>query len=121
MAYTTFKSTEVRPNFLESEIGLILKTVQVDSTGIDTDEYGYKTVKGGTIYPSNDASATGIIFEDTDVTHGERATSAIVAGRIYTNRLHTTPSEEAKTALASLGIIFIDSVPVTTRPSDDEE
>ena len=115
MAYTTFKSTEVRPNFLESEIGLVLKTVQVDDTGIEKDEYGYKTVKGGTVYPSNDANAIGIIFEDIDVTHGTRAASIITAGRIYKNRLHTTPASAAITTLNNSGIVFVDVEPATSR------
>ena len=62
MAYINRKATEKRPNFIASEVGLVLKTVQVNDTGITADEYGYKTVKGGTIYPSDDASAKGIIF-----------------------------------------------------------
>ena len=115
MAYIRVNSTEKRPNFLASETGLVLKTVQVDDTGITADEYGYKTVKGGTIYPSNDAKAKGIIFENVDVTHGERAASLIVGGRIYGSRLHTAPAAAAKTALAARGIIFDDDEPVASR------
>lgn len=114
MAYTTVKSTEVRPNFLASEIGLVTKTVQVDDTGITADEYGYKTVKGGTIYPTNNGSAQGIIYEDIDVTHGEKAASMIVGGRIYAECLHTAPAAAAKTALTAKGIIF-DTAPDTAR------
>ena len=87
----------------------------MDDTGISADEYGYKTVKGGTIYPSNDAKAKGIIFENVDVTHGERAASLIVGGRIYGSRLHTAPQSAAKTALAARGIIFDDDEPITSR------
>lgn len=39
MAYIRVNSTEKRPNFLASETGLVLKTVQVDDTGISADEY----------------------------------------------------------------------------------
>lgn len=115
MAYINRKATEKRPNFIASEVGLVLKTVQVNDTGITADEYGYKTVKGGTIYPSDDASAKGIIFENVDVTHGERAASLIVGGRIYTDRLHTAPSSAAKTALAAKGIVFDDDEPAIYR------
>ena len=57
MAYINRKATEKRPTFIASEVGLVLKTVQVNDTGITADEYGYKPVKGGTVYPSDDASA----------------------------------------------------------------
>lgn len=115
MAYIETKTTEVRPNFLASEVGLVLKTVQVDDTGITADEYGNKTVKAGTVYPSNDANALGIIFEDADVTRGEHAASLIVGGRIFAGCLHTAPETAAKTALAAKGIIFVDAAPEVYR------
>ena len=40
MAYINRKATEKRPNFIASEVGLVLKTVQVNDTGITADEYG---------------------------------------------------------------------------------
>lgn len=115
MAYTSKKTTEVLPCFLASEVGLVLKTEQVDDAGITADEYGYKTVKGGTIYPSNDANAKGVIFEDVDVTNGERAASLMVGGRIYAGRLQESPAAAAKTALAAKGIIFEDAAPEVYR------
>lgn len=60
-----------RPNFLESEVGLVLKTYQIPNTMGVADEYGNKIVAAGTVYPSNDASAVGIVFTDVDVTHGD--------------------------------------------------
>ena len=106
MAYTTTKSTTTTPNILASAVGLVTKTVQVDSTGIVADEYGYKTVKAGTIYPANDSTAQGIIFENVDVTHYEHTASLIVAGRIIEDRLPEELTEEAKTALNASGIVF---------------
>lgn len=119
MAYTTLTKAEVTPNFLESEVGLVLKTAQVDDTGIEADEYGYKTVRGGTIYPSNDTNAEGIIYADTDVTHGERAASIITGGRIYKSKLLEAPETAAETALKALGIVFVDA-PVVSRVIVDE-
>lgn len=120
MAYTTLTRAEMTPNFLESEVGLVLKTMQVDDTGIEPDEYGYKTVKGGTIYPSNDTNAKGIVYADTDVTHGEKAASVITGGRIYKSKLHTAPETAAETALKALGIVFVDSQPAVSRIMIDE-
>ena len=120
MAYTTLAKAEMTPNFIESEVGLVLKTAQVDDTGIETDEYGYKTVKAGTIYPSNDANAIGIVYADTDVTHGAKAASVITGGRVYKGKLHTAPESAAETALEALGIVFVDEQPAVSRIIVDE-
>lgn len=124
MAMTVIKQSTTTPNFLDSEVGLVLKTVQVDDTGITADEYGYKTIVGGTIYPANDDTATGIIFEDVDVTtgtdNGTRPASLITGGRILANRLPETIAAAAKTALAALGIVFVD-MPETTRDDTTDD
>lgn len=106
MAYTTYKSTSSTPNFLASEVGLITKTVQVDGTGISEDGNGYKTVKAGTIYPANNGTAKGIIFQDVDVTHYEHAAPLMVAGRVYKNKLGVELETAAETALKASGIVF---------------
>lgn len=100
-------TTEEKINFLDSEVGLVLKTAQIDNTGVEADKYGYKIVKAGTIYPSDDSSAKGIVFDDVDVTYGEKAGSILVAGRVIKDRL--TISSEAAAALSKLGIVFCDS------------
>lgn len=121
MAYTTLKTSNAIPNFLASEIGLITKTVQVDATGITADTEGKKIIKAGTIYPSNNTNAKGIIFEDVDVTNGERAAAVIVAGRILKEKLPTAPQTAAETALKASGIVF-DTEPTVyraeTKPKD---
>lgn len=125
MALTTIKRTETRPNFLESEVGLVLKTAQVDNANIEVDEYGYKTVKGGTPYPANDSTAKGLIFEDVDVTvgsdNGVRPASLMVAGRVLENRLHTPLSSAAKTALTALGFVFVDEPVIMREPIEPKE
>lgn len=115
MAYITTEAATVPRNFLASEVGLTLKTVQVDDTGITADEYGYKTVEAGTIYPSNDKNAKGIVFENADVTHYEHAASIIVAGRIIKSNLPVTPTAAAITALEASGIVFEDAEPGAVR------
>lgn len=51
-----------RPNFLESEVGLVLKTYQIPASMGVADEYGNKIVAAGTVFPSNDGSAAGIVL-----------------------------------------------------------
>ena len=117
MAYTKTISTTATPNFLESEVGLVLKTRQVDNVGIDADDFGNKTVVAGTIYPTNDGNAEGIIFEDVDVTNGEHAAPVLVAGRVLASRLPVAPSDAAKTALAAKGIILVTETDVPVLAS----
>ena len=113
--YIYDKKASTRVNFLDSEVGLVFKTCQVDNSIATTDEYGNKIVKAGTVYPANDSTATGIIFEDVDVSHGEKAASLLVAGRVLKGRL--TIADEAVTALQAIGFTFVD-VPQITRPAD---
>lgn len=113
----TFYRTKVYdaflPNFIASEIGMIQRTFEVSDTGVAADEYDKKTVKAGTVYPANDATAKGIIFEDVDVTYGSRPASVVIAGRIFENRLHTKPDAAAKTALEKQGIYFDTATEIT--------
>ena len=96
-----------RPNFLESEVGLVLKTYQIPASMGVADEYGNKIVSAGTVYPSNDASAVGIVFNDIDVTHGDHEGSVMLAGRVLKERLDVQSA--AETPLKTSGIVFVDA------------
>lgn len=100
--YTTTGTTTI--NFLESEIGLITKTRQIPQSMGEVDG-SYLIVKAGTVFPADDGTAEGIVFTDTDVTHGDCEGSVMVAGRVLAARV--TASEEAKTALEAKGLYFI--------------
>ncbi len=118
MAFMKIETTETRPNFLGSEIGLIQKTYEIKQEGVAADATGKKIVKGGTIYPANDATAIGIVFEDIDVTEDAvRPGSVIIAGRILQNRLPVEPSAEALAALLASGIYF-DTAAETVRDGE---
>lgn len=106
MSYLTEKNFTSIPNFLASE-HMIQKTRQATTAMSNLTENSRKFIKGGTVYPSNDANAEGIVFETVDVTDGNTPISVIVAGRIYKNRLHTVPTETAITAMKD--ITFIDA------------
>lgn len=60
---------------------------------------GRKIIKAGTIYPSNDASALGIVFNDLDVTEGDQNGAILVFGFVKTNALPVAPTAAAKSAL----------------------
>lgn len=81
-----------------------------------TNADGTKYVKAGTIFPSNTASAIGILYEDVDVTSGAMAGSVVTKGTVYTDKLPTAPASAAKTALEGLGIKLIATAPTVTRP-----
>lgn len=91
---TTFDNT---PNFLKStDLKAFTVTATQDQGGED------KVVKAGTIWPSNDASAEGIIFNDVNVQYNDQPASLIVEGYILEDRLPEKPSEEAKQALKEI-------------------
>lgn len=110
MAYTATTKAAETPNFLDSEVGLVLKTAQADGSaeGVKT-ENGRKYLPAGTIFPKNDKTAKGIVFTQADVTDGERAISLMVAGRVLKDRIADgSPQNAAISALISKGITFVD-------------
>lgn len=111
MAYVTTVTGTTRPNFLESEIGLITKTYEIpESMGVA--DGARKVVPAGTVYPANDATAVGFVFTDTDVTDGAVAGSVMVAGRVLKERV--TVADAAVTALKGHGL-YVVAGPETTR------
>lgn len=76
---------------------------------------GTKHVKMGTIYPSNDGNAKGIVYEDVDVTNGNMPGSVVTKGDVYEGRIPVSATSTAKTALSAEGIRFLTEASVT-RP-----
>lgn len=66
------------------------KTKEISQTGATTAADGTKYVKMGTVYPSNDANAIGIVYEDVDVTNGNMPGSVVLKGVVYEDRLPIT-------------------------------
>lgn len=106
MSIVTNITGEARANFLDSEVGLVLKTREIPAT-LGVQDGKYKIVKAGTPFPSNDANAVGLVFEDIDVTDGNMPGAVMLAGRVLAQRL--TLASEAKTALSGKGIVFADA------------
>lgn len=63
------------------------KTREISATGATTRADGAKYVPMGTIYPANDATAVGIVYEDVDVSTGNVAGSVVLNGIVYEDRL----------------------------------
>lgn len=93
----------------------VRKTRQIPQAGAATTEYGAKYVPMGTVFPANDATAEGIVYEDVDVTTGDMPGSVVLAGTVYEDRLPETLAEAAKTALTAKGFTFI-TTPAVERP-----
>ena len=63
------------------------KTRQILQEGATTSANGGKYVKMGTVYPANDATAEGIVYEDVDVSTGNMPGSVVLKGVVYEDRL----------------------------------
>ncbi len=89
------------------------ETHQFSQTGATTTAEGGKYVKGGTIYPSNDGDAIGVVYEDVDVTNGDMPGSVVTSGFVFKERLRVVPTTAAGSAMT--GITFVEE-PTVTRP-----
>ena len=96
------------------------QTKEISASGVSPDADGGKHVPTGTVYPSNDTNAVGILYEDVDVTFGDAAGSVVTQGTVYEDRLPVDLDSDAKTALEGLGFVFITAAPTTTRPEDGD-
>ena len=83
------------PGWFLAHDDCVRETRTIPQTGATAADDGSKYVKMGTIYPANNGTAVGIVYED---------------------RLPVAPAEAAKTALESLGFRFVTTAPAVTRP-----
>lgn len=65
-------------------------------------ENGHKIIKAGTVYPANDATAVGVVFQDVDVTDGDASGALIVHGFIDATKMPAEPEATAQTALKQI-------------------
>ncbi len=82
--------------------------IMVENGGVTPNSEGKKIVKAGTIFPSNDSTAKGVILHDTDVTNGDAAGTIVIHGFIDNAKLvknGITVSNEAKDALKMINFI----------------
>lgn len=106
MAFMKTEKLYASNNILASEVGLVLKTKE-GAQAMATKEEGHLIIKAGTVFPANDGTAEGLVFEDVDITDDKkRPISVIIAGRVIEDRLPVEVAEGAKTALVASGIHF---------------
>jgi len=89
------------------------------SMGVDGKDGKY--VPMGTVYPAVGASATGIVYEDVDVTNGASAGSVVTRGTVIKSRIPLSVEQltaSTLTALGNKGFKFVDADPSVTRPYD---
>lgn len=56
---------------------------------------GKKIIKAGTIYPTNDGNAVGVILYDVDVTNGDETGAILVHGFVNAKKIPAQPSSAA--------------------------
>lgn len=107
-----------RPNFLASEVGLrtITYTFAQSTVGV-VEENGRKIIKAGTIYPANDGTAKGIVFQDVDVTDGDKSEALMVGGVYLADKLSAVVSSSALAVFQAQGL-FAQESPVVEVPAD---
>ena len=74
-------------------------TYQIPESLGEVQDDGRKIVPSGTVFPANDATAIGIVFNDVDVTHGDEVGSVLVEGWVIEERLPEPIDELAKAEL----------------------
>ena len=104
-----------QPGYFLAHDDCVRETRQIAQSGATTAANGAKYVKMGTVYPANDATAEGIVYEDVDVTTGDMPGSVVLKGTVYEDRLPVALADAAKTALEGKGFTFKTS-PTITRP-----
>lgn len=89
--------------FLADNEGCVRLTKEFASnSALAVEENGGKYVPMGTAYPSNDANAVGITYEDVDVSEGNMPGSVIMRGTVYENRLAITGADYDSVTLKNL-------------------
>ena len=81
-----------RPNWLGSEVGMVLKTITVSaSSGAHTTENGRTIIKSGTLI-NDSALGKVLLYNDADVTDGAVVKSALFAGYYIDSKLPVSVS-----------------------------
>lgn len=105
--------------FLVDDENCTRVTAQINANhaAVVTRSDGSKYVPAGSIIPSNNSSAVGILYENVDVTAGAAPGSIVVAGIVYKDRLPVVVDSDAASAMT--GITFDTYEPTVTRPANN--
>ncbi len=77
-------------------------TYQISDVGVVANADGRKIIPSGTVYPLNDATAVGIVFNDVDVTNGPQPGAVTVEAYVIQARLPVVPVAAAITAMKEI-------------------
>ena len=98
--------------FLKDDEGCVRDTMTIASNHAQkVTRNGRTIVPMGAVIPANNSTATGILYEDVDVTDGAHEGSVVTAGCIFGDRLPAALSSSA-----SIPAIKVYSSPTVTRP-----
>lgn len=90
-------------NFLASSKFTSFSTMVDDTNAaVTTDDLGHKVIPAGTILPTNDAKAKGILLDEVNVTNGAQLAPLMVEGWVLGQRLPVAPTAEAITAMTTI-------------------
>ena len=106
------KGTGFEPGwFLANNEDCTRETREVTQAMAITTDENEKIVKMGTAFPSNDANAIGIVYEDINVTDGNLPASVVTKGEVYEDRLAITGVSVSYDAVTPAG---------TENPSEEK-
>lgn len=91
-------------------------TGATEAAGMVVKEGDRFIIKAGTIYPSNDNKAIGVVLQDYDVTESDASMAIVLHGFIRADRLPTPPSDAALKNLRM--IYFLKNDMTILQPAD---
>lgn len=92
-------------SWVGSEVGLVLKTATITSASVVANAEGKKIMKAGSLVTDTDLGKV-LLWNDIDVTDGDRVVSVMYAGYYIDSKLPTSVSASA-TDLAGHGLFAI--------------
>lgn len=98
-----------------TSIGAMHPQASAGTPGLATLVDGRYVVLAGTIYPSNDANAVGVVANEYDVTDGDANMSIITHGVIKTSALPVHASSAAKSAMPLISFYPLSSASNVSR------
>lgn len=114
IAYDSAKHILAMPDHYVSIARKAAKATKIDSMVVkEGDRF---IIKAGTIYPSNDSKAIGVVLQDYDVTESDASMAIVLHGFIRVDRLPASPSNAALKNLRM--IYFLKNDMTILQPTD---
>lgn len=66
---------------------------------------GRLVIKAGTVYPADNETAIGLVFQDYDVTDGDVNLAIMIHGFVLAKKLPVIPSDKALAAMKQISIL----------------